>query len=129
MAAPIDQPERFLALIFARRSGAERRRRAHHGIDAQLYPFKGSVGPYNVGEQPLLQRCVGQCTVERPNQTDRFATAQRQPHRRWRNANPPRDLARRHSARLQSQAIAHKAHRDPLHRHQVPPSQRRKNGT
>jgi len=73
-----------------------------------------------IGEQPLLQRRVGQRGVERPKQTDRLATAQRQPHRRWRNADPPRDLARRHPARLQSQAIAHKAHGDPLHRHQVP---------
>ena len=80
------------------------------------------------GEQPGLQHRVGDVVGQRPGQPRRLEPADRQPHRRGRRPHPPRNLAGRHPGRLQSDHIAHMAHRKPLRRHPGPPSQSRKAG-
>lgn len=69
------------------------------------------------GEQPLFQLGVGQIGSQRPGNARGLAPAKRQSHRRRYHPNPPRDLARRHPGVLQPHAVAHMAHRHPLHRH------------
>ncbi len=77
------------------------------------------------GEQPGFQHSVGDAVGQWPGQPRRFKPADRQPHRRRHRPQPPRNLAGRHPSRLQSDHIAHMAHRKPLRRHPGPPSQRK----
>ncbi len=80
------------------------------------------------GEQPSFQVAVGDVLRQRPAQARRLEPAQRQPHRRRGCSHTSRNLPGRNPGRLQSDHIAHMAHRKPLHRHPGPPSQSRKAG-
>jgi hypothetical protein len=108
-----------------------------HRIDSVGRPVRLSEAPLaspgartgsRAGEQPSLQLSVGDVVGQRPSQPRRFEPADRQPHSRRGRSHPPRDLTGRHPGRLQSDHIAHMAHRKPLRRHPGPPSQSRKAG-
>ena len=79
-------------------------------------------------KKPGFQHRVGDVIGQRPAQPRCLEPAYRQPHRRGCRPHPPRNLAARHPGRLQSDHIAHMAHRKPLRRHPGPPSQSRKAG-
>jgi hypothetical protein len=96
------------------------------GLPAMASPGPGTGS--RAGEQPGLQLSVGDVVGQRPGQPRRLEPADRQPHRRRGCPHPPRNLADRHPGRLQSDHIAHMAHRKPLRWHPGPPSQSRKAG-
>src|SRR5450755_1409669 len=81
------------------------------------------------GEQPGLQLSVGDVVGQRPGQLRRLEPADRQPHRRRGCPHPPRNLTDRHPGRLQSDHIAHMAHRKPLRWHPKSPFAKPKGGT
>ncbi|MGY3695420.1 hypothetical protein ACVIGA_005500 [Bradyrhizobium sp. USDA 3240] len=105
---------------------AMHRRPVRLGLPPMAPP--GARTSSGAGEQPGLQHRVGDVAWQRPGQPRRLEPADRQPHRRRGRADPPRNLAGRHPGRLQSDHIAHTAHRKPLRRHPGPPSQSRKAG-
>jgi len=88
------------------------------GLPAMAPPGAGAGS--RAGEQPGLQLSIGDVVGQRPGQPRRLEPADRQPHRRRGCPHPPRNLTDRHPGRLQSDHIAHMAHRKPLRRHPGP---------
>ena len=101
---------------------------AMYGRPVRLLMAPGTLFRAAIGEKPLFQNGVGQIGGERPGNPRRLAPTQREPHRRRRYADPPRDLARRNPGVFQSQAIAQTAHGHPSIGIGVSPRQSRKSG-
>src|SRR5262249_30089989 len=77
-----------------------------------------------IGEQPRLERGIGQPVGQRPTQAGSLKALDRRPHRRRGHANPAGDLTGRYATNeLQPKHFAHLAHDRSLCWHPGPPSE------
>jgi hypothetical protein len=75
------------------------------------------------GEEPFFKRRISHLIGQRPSQPGDLKTLDRRAYRRGGHADTAGNLADRHIAHvLQTQNIAHLAHRRSLCRHPFPPS-------